>query len=205
MKHKQTVSSTRMRLTRLLIPLGVLALALVMLWISSHKVSALPEYAVRTGESCAACHVNPGGGGPRTLVGLLWAARGKPDQVPELPGLSIAPRVTDQVELYEIACGGCHGEKGEGRSAFGLTNTGISQRTIESFTRLGIQPLGMPGFEDKLAPDQLENLIEYVAGLSSGEIQPAADSVDLPPAQFRCSNIAEEPDCGPVYTAPGGN
>ena len=56
----------------------------------SNPVHALPEYAKRTGESCATCHVNPGGGGPRTLRGALWAARGKPDQVPSLPGVLLA-------------------------------------------------------------------------------------------------------------------
>ncbi|MDP2776323.1 MAG: hypothetical protein Q8O48_01665, partial [Anaerolineales bacterium] len=35
----------------------------------SQPVHALPEYAERTDESCATCHVNPGGGGPRTLRG----------------------------------------------------------------------------------------------------------------------------------------
>ena len=71
---------------------------------------ALPEYALRTGESCATCHVSPGGGGPRTLRGLLWAARGKPDKVPDLPNLLLAPGVSNGDELYEIGCSACHGK-----------------------------------------------------------------------------------------------
>ncbi len=56
--------------------LAIAALALgVTLWVAAQPVHALPEYAARTGESCATCHVSPGGGGPRTLRGLLWAAR----------------------------------------------------------------------------------------------------------------------------------
>ena len=75
----------------------------------SNPAHALPEYAKRTGESCATCHVNPGGGGPRTLRGLLWAAKGRPDQVPSLPNVLLAPGVTDGAELYEIACASCRG------------------------------------------------------------------------------------------------
>ena len=205
MKRKPIVSRTHASLSGLWILLCMLGLTVATLLIRRHKVSALPEYSVRTGESCAACHVNPGGGGPRTLAGMLWSARGRPDQVPELPGLSIAPRVTNEVELYEIACGGCHGAKGEGLSAMRLANTRISQRSIESFTRFGIPQLGMPGFEDKLAQDQMEKLVRYVTGLSNGEVQPAPDTFDLSPALFRCPSSTEEADCGPVYADPGGN
>jgi hypothetical protein len=66
------------------IGLGVVAGMLVFVtWPSAH---ALPEYATRTGQQCSTCHVNPAGGGPRTLRGLLWLAQGRPDQVPPLPG-----------------------------------------------------------------------------------------------------------------------
>lgn len=50
----------------------------------SNPVHALPEYSTHTGQACGTCHVNPGGGGPRTLRGLLWAAQGRPDVVPML-------------------------------------------------------------------------------------------------------------------------
>src|SRR3990170_4668320 len=67
------------RLIRLLRRSALVALALglflgMTLWVGSRPVQALPEYATRTGEPCAACHVSAGGGGPRTLRGLLWAA-----------------------------------------------------------------------------------------------------------------------------------
>jgi mono/diheme cytochrome c family protein len=42
----------------------------VTLWAAAQPVHALPEYAARTGEACATCHVSPGGGGPR--AGPLW-------------------------------------------------------------------------------------------------------------------------------------
>ncbi|MBI5291045.1 MAG: hypothetical protein HY872_04105 [Chloroflexi bacterium] len=43
--------------------LVVVALALgVTLWAAAQPVHALPEYAARTGEACATCHVSPGGG-----------------------------------------------------------------------------------------------------------------------------------------------
>jgi hypothetical protein len=62
----------------------------------------LPEYAARTGQACAVCHVNPAGGGPRTVRGLLWVAQGKPDQVPPLPGSAAeepAATMSDGVEM----------------------------------------------------------------------------------------------------------
>ena len=92
-----------------------------------------PEYATLTGEGCATCHVSPGGGGPRTLRGLLWAVRGKPAKVPTLPGVLIAPNVTDGAELYDIACAACHGEESR-RSVCELTTLaltlGKNQRAI---------------------------------------------------------------------------
>ena len=46
-------------------------------------VKALPIYAQRTGLVCGQCHVNPGGGGPRTAFGRAFAANGH-----RLPGKS---------------------------------------------------------------------------------------------------------------------
>jgi len=203
--RKRFVLRSQARLYSLALALTMLAFMLIMLWVSSKQAHALPEYSVRTGESCAACHVNPGGGGPRTLRGLLWSARGRPDQVPELPGILIAPRVEDGVELYEIACGGCHGNKAEGLSAMSLINTGISEVSIRSFTLRGIPSLGMPGFEGLFTEDQLEKLVGYVTGLSNGEISPPVDTFDLPPALFRCPQEADDLVCGNLYSQPGGN
>ena len=36
--------------------------------------SALPSYAPATGQACGVCHVNPAGGGPRTIIGQAFAA-----------------------------------------------------------------------------------------------------------------------------------
>jgi mono/diheme cytochrome c family protein len=164
----------------------LLVLLALALGLGSRPALALPEYATRTGETCAVCHVNPGGGGPRTLRGLLWAARGRPDQVPTLPNMLIAPRVTDGGDLFDIACAGCHGYKGEGLYAMALTGTGIGRNSVRSFVLRGIPTIGMPSFEGQFTSDQIEALATFVAGLGSGEIAPPPDSYVLPAAQFRC-------------------
>ena len=187
--------------TLLIIP----AATIVILLAISKTAHALPEYSTRTGEPCAVCHVSAGGGGPRTLRGLLWAAQGKPDKVPELPGLMIAPGVSDGIELYKIACSGCHGLKGEGLSARGLANTKISLITVEDFTLHGIPQLGMPSFEGLFTDDQLNTLVTFVAGMASGEIPPPADSYPLPPPLFRCSQAPENPVCNYPASENGGN
>lgn len=175
--------------------LALSGLVFILLMITSHTVVALPEYATRTGESCATCHVSAGGGGPRTLRGLLWAAQGKPDKVATLPGMLIAPRVTDGLELFQIACGGCHGLKGEGLSAMGLVNTKISPITIRSFTVNGIPKLGMPAFEGKFTQPQLDTLMTFVAGISSGEVPPPPDFYPLPHPVFLCGPATDNPVC----------
>ena len=186
--------------------LSLALLAFVTLWSSSTEVKALPEYSPRTGAACAACHVSAGGGGPRTLRGLLWGARGRPDKVPELPGMLIAPHVEDAVELYQIACGGCHGYKGEGLSAAGLTNTKIGYTSILSFTVRGIKPLGMPAFEGQFTDEQLETLVSYVTGLANGSIPPPSDTYALPPSLFRCdAATSESAFCNDTPPEIGGN
>jgi mono/diheme cytochrome c family protein len=152
-------------------------------------VQALPEYTTRIGEPCAACHVNPGGGGPRTLRGLLWAARGRPDAVPHLPGVLLAPGVMDGAELYDLACAGCHGLDGEGLFAMGLVERGISKTALHSFIVDGIPLLGMPGFEGQFDEDQLDSLVNYLAGLGSGEIEPRPAGFILPPAYMGCDPL----------------
>jgi len=154
---------------------------------------ALPEFAARTGEPCATCHVNPGGGGPRTLRGLLWAARGRPDQVPELPGALVDPQITDGLELYDIACAGCHGVSGEGLLAIGLAGRDISPAAARSFTRDGIPELGMPSFGEQLTTEQLDSLAAFVAELSQGP--PIPREYPLPPPEFTCRPTAAVP-CG---------
>lgn len=162
----------------------------------SNPVQALPEYAKRTGESCATCHVNPGGGGPRTLRGALWAARGRPDQVPALPGVLLAPGVDDGAELYEIACSTCHGLNGEGLFGREIANTGVNADKIRSNILRGRLNSGMPSFEEMFTEAQLQALIDYTLALSTGkaEIPPAQYPLD-PPA-FNCSSQTSSEACG---------
>jgi mono/diheme cytochrome c family protein len=139
---------------RNLMHVAIAAIAVVVLmaiasW--SQPVHALPEYAERTGESCATCHVDPGGGGPRTLRGSLWAAKGQPDTVPALPGVLLAPGVTDGAELYQIACSTCHGPHGEGLYGLALAHSGLGDVGIIRFNILqGRLRSGMPSFDGML-------------------------------------------------------
>ncbi len=161
---------------------AVIAVLSIVFLVGIHPANALPEYAALTGESCSVCHVNPGGGGPRTLRGLLWAARGKPAQLPPLPPVLMAPNVQDAYELYGIACSGCHGPKGEGSSAMGLVGTGISATAARSYLLDGIPKLGMPAFKGQLTDSQVDSLINFVTGLGSGKTPPLLDSHPLGPA-----------------------
>lgn len=188
-------------LIRLLQYICIIALVLgvflaIILWTATQPAHALPEYASRTGEPCATCHVSPGGGGPRTLRGLLWAARGRPDQVPTLPGVLIAPGVSDGAELYDIACGACHGAKGEGIFGTGLSGTALREGKIRTTTLRGRTRSGMPAFEGQFTDAQLEALVTFVAALASGETEPPPDSYPLSPAQFKCAPLAPSARCG---------
>lgn len=162
----------------------------------TQPVRALPEYAEHTGESCATCHVNPGGGGPRTLRGALWAARGKPDQVPVLPGVLLAPGVTDGAELYEIACSTCHGPSGEGLFGSELANSSLGNDGIIRFNILkGRLRSGMPAFEGMFTDSQLQALVDYVVALANGaEIPPAA--YPLGPPALDCTPQSSPETCG---------
>jgi mono/diheme cytochrome c family protein len=178
----------------------ILLLALVVFlgitqWAGVQTVHALPEYATRTGESCGTCHVNSGGGGPRTLRGSLWAIRGRPDEVPEIPGFQLAPGVTDGLELYDIACAGCHGDKGEGLFAIELAGTGISRPATRSFILRGIPGTDMPAYEDKLSAEQIEILSDFVTELSFSETE-ILDDYPLPPAELKCTPLSGHTSCG---------
>lgn len=157
---------------------------------------AFPEYADRTSESCSTCHVNPGGGGPRTLRGLLWVAQGRPEQVPGLGNILIAAGVTDGVELYDIACSACHGKSGEGLFGTALTGTGLTENQIRSTILRGRERSGMPAFESQLTDEQIASLVAYVVGIASGEIEPAPLSYPLPPPQFECADNNTVEGCG---------
>ncbi len=186
------------RLGQTLIILGLFLIGFLILVLASgnvHPAYALPEYTNRTGESCGTCHVNAGGGGPRTLRGLLWAAQGRPDEIPELPGMLIAPaEITDGLELYDIACAGCHGNRGQGLFAIHLAETGVSRPAVRSFIVRGIPLSGMPAFEGQFTEDQLESLVDFVTGLTNGEIT-IEEKYALPPAKLECIPISEEFAC----------
>ncbi len=163
---------------------------------SSNSVQALPEYSHRTGEACAVCHVNPGGGGPRTLRGALWAARGRADEVPALPGVLLAPGVNDGAELYEIACSTCHGLYGEGLFGRVIANTGVKESKIRTNILRGRLNSGMPSFEGMFTEAQLQALIDYTVALATGkaEIPPAQYPLESP--AFECSPHSSPETCG---------
>jgi len=191
----------KLRLTRFLqilviaiIGLGVfLAIGIVD---GGQPVHALPEYTSRTGEACSTCHVNPGGGGPRTLRGLLWAAQGRPDEVTGLANILIAPGVSDGTELYDIACAACHGSAGEGLFGTALVGSGLQANKISSSILRGRERSGMPAYEGQFTDEQLETLVGYVVNLSSGEIEPPPLSYPLEPALFNCAENADGAPCG---------
>lgn len=181
---------------KLLAIAGIAFFAFLAIAFLSNPAHALPEYARRTGESCATCHVNPGGGGPRTLRGALWASKGKPDAVPSLPGVLLAPGVTDGAELYEIACSTCHGLSGEGLFGRELANTGLKNSKIRSNILKGRLQSGMPSFDGMFTSDQLNALTDYVTALADG-------SAEIPPAEYpleapvmNCSAQSTSSACG---------
>ncbi len=175
---------------------GIAVFILLAISSSSNSVRALPEYSHRTSEACAVCHVNPGGGGPRTLRGALWAAQGKADEVPVLPGVLIAPGVDDGAELYEIACATCHGLYGEGLFGRVITNTGVKPQKIRTNILRGRLNSGMPSFEGMFTEAQLQALIDYTYELATGkaEIPPATYPLESP--SFECSAQSASVFCG---------
>lgn len=174
--------------------LGVAVIATVLLLvIVPPPAHALPEYSDRTGDPCATCHVNPGGGGPRTLRGMLWTAQNRPNDVPTVGDTLLAPGVDDAMELYHAACAGCHGIKGEGLFATALTEYYLTEGLIRGITIRGAPRSGMPSFAGQLTDEQLDALVAYVKDLSDGVIVPP-DSYILPPALETCDwNLGTQP------------
>ncbi|MCX6060080.1 MAG: cytochrome c [Chloroflexi bacterium] len=170
----------------------------ILLIISStpNSVRALPEYAHRTGESCATCHVNPGGGGPRTLRGALWAARGKLDKVPALPGVLLAPGVRDGAELFGIACSTCHGLKGEGLFGREIANRGLTDNKIRSNILKGRLKSGMPSFDGMFTAEQLNALVDYAVSLAKGKAEIPPLEYPLAPPEFNCTPQSASTTCG---------
>ena len=192
------VKKNLQRLVRPLQYLALIGLALITvksmdLLTGAEQVHALPEYTTRTGEPCSACHVSAGGGGPRTMVGLLWAARGRPDILPELPGMLIAPGVEDGAELYDTACAGCHGLSGEGLVGISLVNRDISRAAMRVFITQGIPELEMPPFAGQFTDSQLDALTDFATELSRGVVPP--EEYPLPTPAFTCDPVATD-TCG---------
>lgn len=171
-----------------LVMLGMFALAFTLFL--AEPAHALPEFSARTGESCATCHVNPGGGGPRTMRGLIWAARGRADAVPELPGVLLAPDVEDGEELYQIACASCHGKYGEGMFGLRLVYSGVNEAKIRGNILRGRLQSGMPSFDGQFTDAQLKALIEYTFSLVNAEVTPAPSTYPLPVPQLQSDTPA---------------
>jgi len=175
--------------------LFIALLAAIVFWAASgmtnpSTVHALPEYANRTGESCSTCHVNPGGGGPRTLRGLLWAAKGKPDAVPELPGVLLAPGISDGAELYDIACATCHSSDGQGMFGKALVNTGLPANKILSAIERGRLRSGMPAFTGQFTDTQMEALVQFAQKLAAGKVEQRHLYFPLSPGVLNCQTMA---------------
>lgn len=164
---------------------GVLLLILSGSLLEEHTAYALPEYAQRTNESCSTCHVNPGGGGPRTMRGLIWSAKGQPNAVPELPGVLLAPGVSEGAELYQIACASCHGVDGEGMVGVRLESGGVQENKIRSTLLYGRRLSGMPAFDGQFTDAQFEALVTYTLTLENGQAEPTVDTYPLEPPQLR--------------------
>ncbi len=175
---------------------GIAIFILLAISSSSNSVQALPEYSHRTGEACAVCHVNPGGGGPRTLRGSLWAARGRADEIPSLPGVLLAPGVTDGAELYEIACSTCHGMYGEGLFGRVIKNTGVKESKIRTNILRGRLNSGMPSFEGMFTDAQLQALIDYTVALATGKAEIPPSSYPLESPAFKCTAQSTSVLCG---------
>jgi len=176
--------------------LSIFVIAAVGIIMGETAAHALPEYVERTGEPCSTCHVNPGGGGPRTPRGLLWAAQGRPDKVPDLENVLVASGPGVGFELYDISCASCHGLSGEGLFGHTITDSGISDFQIRNMILSGRELSGMPSFEGKFTDGQLNELVTYVTGIATGQIEPAPASYPLPPGKLECVNNPGPERCG---------
>ena len=166
---------------------------------------AYPEYATRTGEQCTTCHVNPAGGGPRTLRGLLWLAQGKPDTVPPLPGSSAeGTEELDGAGLFaKLECSRCHGLTGEGGVGPALNDAEWDSATLTDIIVNGTG--SMKGFgANALSTAEMDVLVAYLQAMGRGEIKSAIilQKRLLPPAQLSCN---AGPVNAPASTACGGN
>lgn len=67
-------------------------------------------------------------------------------------------QVLDGQKLYTDNCSPCHGAKGVGGSAKALTASNADRTKIEK----GNVDKGMPAFGDKLTPDKITAILEYL-------------------------------------------
>jgi hypothetical protein len=92
------VDSSRFReVVRSLLTIGLMALAVLL----SQDVGATPRYAVRVGQNCNLCHVNPGGGGMRDLYAsqYLLPTRLAMETTPESDLGAVNPQIGDNVVI----------------------------------------------------------------------------------------------------------
>ena len=108
----------------------------------------------------------------------------------------IAPGLEDGAELYDVACAGCHGFAGEGLFGIALSGSGLRESKIRSTIERGRERSGMPSFDSQFSDDQLQMLVAFVAGISSGEIDPQPNSYPLPPVEFNCNPAPGAEKCG---------
>ncbi len=158
-----------------------LLLGLVGGWLMrARPAHALPEYAERTGEPCATCHINPAGGGPRTERGMLWVALGKPDTVPTLP-VPANPTPTPAAGggaaalFTSLQCAACHAPDGSGGVGPPLNTGELSPDTIRQVVRQGKG--AMPPYNaQRLSDADLDLLIAFIQGLGAA---PAGAPVEI--------------------------
>ena len=166
------------RYLRSLVWIGLGAAVGLLIFAARPAAHALPEYATRTGESCASCHVSPAGGGPRTVRGTLWIAAGRPDQVPPLPGAADAGEAAaapaDDGALYaKFACAGCHGAAGEGGAGPALDRAELPADQVTQVIRNGRGT--MMGLKSNTLSDaELAGLVRFVQAVGHGEVKAQA-------------------------------
>ncbi len=186
--------------------IGLGALIGVLFFAFRPVAHALPEYATRTGEPCATCHVNPAGGGPRTVRGNLWVAAGRPDKVPALPGAeqNDGAAATDAAALYaKFGCGGCHGAAGEGGAGPALNRRELPVDQISQVIRNGRGAM-MAFKPGSMSDAELAAVVQYTQAIGRGEIKvaPLAGPHPLAPARLSCDRPTEADDAAPAC---GGN
>ena len=184
------------------ISLGVLIGMLA--FVAWPSAQALPEYATRTGQPCATCHVNPAGGGPRTLRGLLWLAQERPDQVPPLPGSEeeVGEATLDGAALFEkFQCSRCHDPSGEGDVGPALNQKELPTAELVEIIRNGKGI--MNGYRPEVMSDEeMDAVIQHAQAIGRGEVQSSLNMQKrlLPPAQLSCTAdsaaLPGRTDCG---------